>query len=87
MKTIALYLDKDFKSVLQDWSEVPVFKILEVEDDVDLWGKEVGDSWEFQEDSGERECSGCGSAIEWERDISVTYSATVKEIVKPIKLG
>ena len=137
MKTIELYLDKDFKSVLQDWSEVPVFKTLEVEDDVDLWGKAIeidgefysvgrrqwekhkiykldylkldaieeeietfledeitcpvcgyksGDSWEIQEDSGEDYCDGCGASIEWGRDISVTYSASVKEVVKPIKL-
>ncbi len=139
MKTIELYLDKDFKSVLQDWSEVPVFKTLEVEDDVDLWDKAIvldgefyysvsrqdkdkykiykldylkldaieeeietwdedeikcpvcgkiwGDCWEIQADSGEDYCDSCGATIEWERDISVTYSASVKEVVKPIKLG
>jgi hypothetical protein len=47
MKTIELYLDKDFKSVLQDWSEVLIFKTIEVEDDVDLWDKAIVLDGEF----------------------------------------
>lgn len=138
MKTIELYLAKDFKNVLQNWSEVPVFKTIEVKDNVDLWGRAIvidgefysvssrrgnkhkihkldyfkldaieeeietyyedeitcpvcgdvwGDCWEIQEDSREDYCEACGATIKWERNISVTYSASVKEVVKPIKLG
>ncbi|WP_027702518.1 hypothetical protein [Metaclostridioides mangenotii] len=47
MKTIELYLDKDFKSVLQDWREVPVFRTLEVKDDVDLWDRAIELDGEF----------------------------------------
>lgn len=138
MKTIGLYLASDFKDIFQDWSEVPIFKTIEVEEDVDLWDKAIvldgefysasrqdknkykiykleylkldavkeeietwgedeikcpvcgeiwGDSWEIQADSGVDYCDSCGATIEWERDISVTYSASVKEVVDPIKLN
>jgi uncharacterized CHY-type Zn-finger protein len=138
MRTIYLYLGDDFKDFRQDWSEVPVFKTLQVEDNLDLWnsaikldrkfysigcsqantyykiyklktanfdknkesletfneseitcpicGHEIGDSWEYLDDSGVEICEECGAKLEWSRMVEVTYSTSVKEVAKPIDL-
>lgn len=39
-------------------------------------GYEHGDSWEFNEDSGETDCNECGKTFKFERDISITYSTS-----------
>lgn len=134
---INLYLESDFKDIFQKWEDTPVFKTVDVEDNIDLWnrsiildgknyctcskqgndysireleylkvhedaeeletygeddikcpvcGCEISDSWEYSEDSGEEFCYGCGALLEWSREVEVSYSAAVKEIVKPIKL-
>lgn len=41
MKQINLYLKDDFNNCFQGWEEVKPFKVLQVEDNVDLWGQAV----------------------------------------------
>ncbi len=38
------------------------------------------DSYEFDGDDGEVECVECDAVISYSRNISVSYSATVKEV-------
>lgn len=134
---INLYLASDFKDIFQKWEEVPIFKTVDVEENIDLWnrsiilddknycicskqgnnysireleylkvdedikdletygeddikcpvcGCEISDSWEYSEDDGKEICDGCGATLEWTREIEVSYSTSVKEIVEPIKL-
>jgi DNA-directed RNA polymerase subunit RPC12/RpoP len=37
------------------------------------------DSWDFDEDSGDIECSGCGKEFSFERNTRVTYCTLRKE--------
>ena len=41
MRKIELYLDNDFKNIMQEWNEVEVFKVLSVDDNVDLWNRAI----------------------------------------------
>ena len=43
-------------------------------------GYVITDSWEFEGDDGEVECEECDAVISYSRNISVSYSATVKEV-------
>lgn len=51
-----------------------------------ICGYEFSDSWEYDSDEGDCECGSCGAALEWSRDVSVSYSAEVKKVVEPLKL-
>ena len=50
-----------------------------------ICGYEESDSWEYDSDYGELECGGCGAALEWSREVEVSYSAEVKKSLQPIK--
>ncbi|MGL6184732.1 MAG: hypothetical protein ACRC1T_05070 [Clostridium chrysemydis] len=51
-----------------------------------ICGYEISDSWECEDDGGEEVCGGCGSILEWNRVVEVTYSTTVKEKTRAIRL-
>lgn len=51
-----------------------------------ICGYEDVDSWEYDNESGEKECVGCGALLEWSREVIVTYSAEIKQVVQPLKL-
>ena len=50
-----------------------------------ICGYEEIDSWEYDSNYGEIKCGGCGSTLEWSREIEVLYSTEVKKSVQPIK--
>ena len=50
-----------------------------------ICGYEESDSWEYDSDYGELECGGCGAALEWSREVEVSYAAEVKKSLQPIK--
>lgn len=72
--------------------ELPNFNIEEDttygEDEIKcpICGNEISDSWEYEGEDGEEICPGCGATLEWTREVEVTYSTSVKKVVKPLKL-
>lgn len=49
-------------------------------------GYVITDAWEIDEDNWDENCWSCGSKIEYSREVTVIYSATVVEKKNPIVL-
>ena len=93
-------IDLDGKLYAIYWQQGNKYQIRELEkfdvEERENWGEEeitcpvcgfeFSDSWEF-EDCGEITCGACGSELEWNRMVEVSYSTVVTKINEPIKLG